>query len=127
MTYEELANKLNEKYNTHIFYAEYPFTIGEEKEIQLAVNIPSLKGLHVTVNVDTLDMKDLFRWGGIDVSALVKLSKSDDQTIQIEQQTETIKNLRSKIEDMQEEIVKVEALKSVRDFAQETILKAIAK
>lgn len=127
MTYEELANKLNEKYNTHIFYAEYPFTIDEKKEIQLAVNIPSLKGLHITVDVDTLDIKDLCRWGSIDVNALVKLSKSDDQIIQIEQQSEIIKNLHLKIEDMQEEIVKVEALKSVRDFAQETILKAIAK
>ena len=127
MTYKELVEKLNEKYNTDIFYTYYTdLDLNDESRANVDVKIGGLKGVTIWVNPETLELSDLGCYQKIDGNTLGKLGDGLKALEQYEQQQATIKELTEKLAEAEKELAKVEELKAVRDFAQETILKAIS-
>lgn len=126
MAYKELVEKLNEKYNTDIFFTYYTdLDLTDESRANVDIRIDGLKGVIAWVYPETLEICDLGCYQKIDGNALAKIGKGFKALEQYEQQQATIKELTEKLAEAEKELAKAESLKAVRDFAQETILKAI--
>lgn len=126
MTYKELVEKLNEKYNTDIFFTYYTdLDLTSESLANVDIRIDGLKGVTIWVYPETPELCDLGCYQKIDGNALAKIGKGLKALEQYEQQQVTIKKLTEKLAEAEKELAKAESLKAVRDFAQETILKAI--
>jgi len=125
MTYKELANKLNEKYNTDIFSCNYDFEITEDKICHIDVKIEGLKKAFVSANIETLELTDFCCFGLINPETLVRLAKAPETYQEIQKYKDTVNMLKTQIEFVSTDLAKIPVLEGVRDFAQDTLLKAI--
>lgn len=125
MTYKELVNKLNEKYNTDIFVCDYDLEITNDKSCVINIKIDGIKNPHVSVNLETLELFDFCCFCSIDPETLVKIAKAPASYQEIREHKETISILKTQLEFVRTDLAKIPVLEGVRDFAQDTLLKAI--
>ena len=120
MTYQELANKLNEKYNTDIFYCDYHLNVdGKEADIKFKSKLN--EEFYVSVNVETLEFEKIFRFSFVDFSTVESIVKWNQQD-EIDKLKANVKFLESENKNLKNSVSSGNAIK---DFAQDTILKAI--
>lgn len=129
MTYNEIAKKLNEMYNTDIFFIKCGGDLTPEDFCLTYVNLPGIDDVQVEVDPTTLRIKSFFCHQTVDGNSLAKIGVALKSLSEYEKQCEIINNLNLKLENMQTTIgvmqKEFDALNGVKDFAQDTILKAI--
>ena len=122
MTYEELVKKLNEKYNTDIFYYDYSGNVPADNYCYINLRLSGLEKANVKVKVETLELSDFTCFNAINGESLVKIKEATDCFEQFKNRNKVISNLIREKGELKKEL---EYLKGIRDFSQETILKAI--
>lgn len=120
MTYQELTNKLNEKYNTNIFYSNYNLEI-DNKQADIKFKSKLNEEFYVNVDVETLEFKKIFTFIFVDFSTIESIAKGNQQD-EVDKLKVDIKFLESENKDLKNSVSSHNAIK---DFAQDTILKAI--
>lgn len=122
MTYKEIAERLNNLYSTKIFETEYNGDVGESSSIWLDVGTKIGKPLSVEVNPTTYEIGSV---------VIHKLSVKDIETL-----SNADSNLYKKVQNLSLELAnekenveywrnKNNENNAVKEFAQDTILKAI--
>ena len=122
MTYKEVAEQLNKKYNTDIFKENYDGDIGDSSSIFIGAKSELGKALSVEVDAESLEVRCVFMHAANanDVIAISKANIEKDKLIedlklQVQKEKENTDYWRNKDRASEE----------VKEFAQDTILKAI--
>lgn len=122
MTYKEIAEQLNKKYNTDIFYEDYDRNCGESAVIFITAKSKLGKDFSVEINPATLEIgsvvinrltiEDIKTLSNVDSNSFEKI-----QTLSLElaKEKENTDYWRNKDRENN----------AVKEFAQDTILKAI--
>lgn len=73
MTYKELAEKLNKKYNTDVFFSKFDSEV--EEGASISIRLP-FGIVDIYVNVQTLEAEILCAFGEINLESLVGIAIS---------------------------------------------------
>ena len=122
MTYKEIAEQLNKKYNTDIFIADYNGDTEGRTRIYLDAKSELGKTISVEVDTEYLEAKCIII-NGADTNDVLAVSKAnlekdkqiEDLKLQVQKEKENVDYWRNKDR----------ANEDVKEFAQDTILKAI--
>jgi len=122
MTYKEIAEQLNKKYNTDIFMTDYDGNIVDRSSIFLDAKSELGKTISVEVDIESLEVRCVIlnTLNANDVIAISKANIAKDKQIedlklQVQKEKENADYWRNKDRASEE----------VKEFAQDTILKAI--
>ena len=124
MKYQEFVKKVNEIYNTNIFYSPYTFDIEEDDKKEETVYFKDyLDNVYIVdIDLESFEIKNFHSIERKNFS--IKLFESMNTNLQEENN-----NLKCIVYDSKKEIEYLKKIESQNDgikkFAQETILKAI--
>lgn len=122
MTYKEIAEQLNKKYNTDVFKENYNGDVGDSSSIFIGAKSEIGKTLSIEVEPESLEVRCVIinTSDANDVIAISKANLKKDEQIeelklQVQKEKENTDYWRNKDKSSEE----------VKEFAQDTILKAI--
>ena len=122
MTYKELAEQLNKKYNTDIFVEDYDRDCGESLAIFITAKSKLDKDFSVGINPATLEIGSVVI-NGLTIEDIKILSNTDSNLFE---KTQTLSlELAKEKENTDYWRNKDRENNAVKEFAQDTILKAI--
>lgn len=121
MRYSEFIEKLNQHYHTDIFYKDYDCDMSDLDNAYINVRTGTNKSMSVDVEIETYNIKNFYISGYISYEELSLLTKFD----KVSDVFKLEKELAKEQENTDYWRNKDRENNAVKEFAQDTILKAI--